>query len=143
MTESIVTLLLAALLGSFPTAYILGRYVKGIDIRSVGSKNPGAVNAASGYCRQSIDRIEKGAASHRAFGRWFTPVRGYATIARRRMKSKVGTVRAQHLPRSHSSLLPHRLQSDPGGPSPRDSGHHPTSSPDIDSRSAFLLVATW
>jgi glycerol-3-phosphate acyltransferase PlsY len=46
VTESIVTLLLAALLGSFPTAYILGKYVKGIDIRTVGSKNPGAVNAA-------------------------------------------------------------------------------------------------
>ncbi|MCH7626940.1 MAG: glycerol-3-phosphate acyltransferase [Chloroflexi bacterium] len=46
MTESIFTLLLAALFGSLPTAYILGRYVKGIDIRNVGSKNPGAVNAA-------------------------------------------------------------------------------------------------
>lgn len=46
MTEIIVTLLLAFLLGSLPTAYLLGRYVKGIDIRKVGSKNPGAVNAA-------------------------------------------------------------------------------------------------
>ena len=46
MTETIATLILAALLGSLPTAYLLGRYVKGIDIRSVGSKNPGAVNAA-------------------------------------------------------------------------------------------------
>lgn len=46
MTESIVTLVLASLLGSLPTAYVLGKYVKGIDIRNVGSKNPGAVNAA-------------------------------------------------------------------------------------------------
>ena len=46
MTESIITLVLASLLGSLPTAYLLGKYVKGIDIRDVGSNNPGAVNAA-------------------------------------------------------------------------------------------------
>ena len=35
----------AYLIGSFPTAYLLGRIVKGVDIRRVGSRNAGAVNA--------------------------------------------------------------------------------------------------
>lgn len=34
----------AYLVGSLPTAYILTRFLKGIDIRTVGSRNPGAVN---------------------------------------------------------------------------------------------------
>ena len=34
----------AYLVGSLPTAYILARFLKGIDIRTVGSRNPGAVN---------------------------------------------------------------------------------------------------
>ena len=32
------------LLGSFPTAYIIGRLRKGVDIREVGSRNMGAMN---------------------------------------------------------------------------------------------------
>ena len=32
------------LLGSFPTGYLLGRALKGIDIREHGSGNPGATN---------------------------------------------------------------------------------------------------
>ncbi len=35
---------IAYLAGSLPTAYLLTRLVKGIDIRTVGSRNPGAVN---------------------------------------------------------------------------------------------------
>ena len=34
----------AYLLGSFPTAYIVGRFRKGIDIRKVGTRNMGAMN---------------------------------------------------------------------------------------------------
>ena len=34
------------LLGSFPTAYVLARLGKGIDIRTIGSGNVGATNAA-------------------------------------------------------------------------------------------------
>ena len=36
--------LIAYLMGSISTAYLLARFVKGIDIREVGSGNPGAVN---------------------------------------------------------------------------------------------------
>jgi len=38
-------IILAYLLGSIPTAYILGRFVKSTDIRKVGSGNVGTVNA--------------------------------------------------------------------------------------------------
>ena len=38
-------LILSYLIGSFPTAYVLGRMVKGIDIRRHGSGNVGATNA--------------------------------------------------------------------------------------------------
>ena len=34
----------AYLLGSIPSAYIIGRLVKGVDIREVGSRNMGALN---------------------------------------------------------------------------------------------------
>ncbi|MFQ6029992.1 MAG: glycerol-3-phosphate acyltransferase, partial [Dehalococcoidia bacterium] len=37
--------LAAYLLGSIPTAYLLARWTRGIDIRRVGSKNVGALNA--------------------------------------------------------------------------------------------------
>jgi len=40
----ILSSLLAYLIGSFPTSYILAKYFKGIDIREVGSKNAGATN---------------------------------------------------------------------------------------------------
>jgi len=44
ITEALIVIL-AYLLGSIPTAYILGRLVKGIDIRKMGSGNVGTVNA--------------------------------------------------------------------------------------------------
>ena len=43
--ESAITIVLAYLMGAFPTAYLLGRYLKGTDIRRSGSRNPGALNA--------------------------------------------------------------------------------------------------
>lgn len=39
-----VALLLAYLCGSFPTAYLAGRFLKGVDLRTVGSGNLGATN---------------------------------------------------------------------------------------------------
>ena len=39
-----VALACAYLLGSFPTAYVVGRLRKGIDIRTVGTRNMGAMN---------------------------------------------------------------------------------------------------
>ena len=42
--ESVGVVLLAFLLGSIPTAYLMGRWRRGIDIRGVGSGNPGAAN---------------------------------------------------------------------------------------------------
>jgi len=45
MLLTIVALLASYLLGSIPTAYLLGRALKGIDIRKVGSGNVGATNA--------------------------------------------------------------------------------------------------
>lgn len=41
---SIIALVSSYLIGSFPTAYIVARLVKGIDIREVGSRNMGAMN---------------------------------------------------------------------------------------------------
>ena len=38
------SLIIAYLLGSFPSAYIIGRFRKGVDIRTVGSRNMGAMN---------------------------------------------------------------------------------------------------
>jgi glycerol-3-phosphate acyltransferase PlsY len=39
-----IVALLSYLLGSIPTAYLMGRMIKGIDIREHGSGNPGATN---------------------------------------------------------------------------------------------------
>jgi glycerol-3-phosphate acyltransferase PlsY len=41
---SAVSLVAAYLIGSFPSAYIVGRLRKGVDIRTVGSRNMGAMN---------------------------------------------------------------------------------------------------
>jgi glycerol-3-phosphate acyltransferase PlsY len=41
----IIALVVAYFLGSFPSAYIMGRLRKGIDIRTVGSHNMGAMNS--------------------------------------------------------------------------------------------------
>ena len=40
----IVAMFCAYLIGSFPSAYIVARLRKGVDIRDVGSRNPGAMN---------------------------------------------------------------------------------------------------
>ena len=45
MITEVFIIISAYLLGSIPTAYILGRLVKGIDIRRIGSGNVGTVNA--------------------------------------------------------------------------------------------------
>ena len=44
---AIIGVVLAYLVGSIPSAYILLRLVKGIDIRTVGSQNVGTLNAYS------------------------------------------------------------------------------------------------
>ena len=41
---SLGVVLAAYLLGSFPTGYLLGKYLKGIDIREHGSGSTGATN---------------------------------------------------------------------------------------------------
>jgi len=41
----IITLIAAYILGSIPTSYIMGKLIKGIDIRDFGSGNVGATNA--------------------------------------------------------------------------------------------------
>ncbi|RJO60989.1 MAG: hypothetical protein C4542_07605 [Dehalococcoidia bacterium] len=41
----IISLVAGYFLGSFPSAYIMGRLRKGIDIRTVGSRNMGAMNS--------------------------------------------------------------------------------------------------
>ena len=40
----VIAIIIGYLLGSFPTAYLIGRLRKGIDIREVGSRNMGAMN---------------------------------------------------------------------------------------------------
>ncbi len=42
---TIIALLTAYVLGSIPTSYIMGKIIKGIDIRDFGSGNVGATNA--------------------------------------------------------------------------------------------------
>ena len=46
MLEILVALVLGYLVGSIPTAYIIARFLKGIDIRKVGSGNVGGSNVA-------------------------------------------------------------------------------------------------
>ncbi len=41
----VIAVVCAYLLGSLPFAYIIGRLVKGVDIRQVGTRNMGAMNA--------------------------------------------------------------------------------------------------
>ncbi len=43
--DSFLTVAIALALGSLPTAYLLGRWLGGVDIRGQGSRNPGALNA--------------------------------------------------------------------------------------------------
>lgn len=44
MDTAAIAIISSYLMGSFPTAYIMGRLRKGIDIREVGSRNMGAAN---------------------------------------------------------------------------------------------------
>ncbi len=46
MKEALFFVLISYLIGSFPTAYVICRLLKGIDIRSSGSGNVGATNVA-------------------------------------------------------------------------------------------------
>ena len=63
-----IAIICAYLIGSFPTAYIMARLRKGIDIREVGTRNLGAMNVfyrvgfAEGLAVLAID-IGKGAAA--------------------------------------------------------------------------------
>jgi acyl phosphate:glycerol-3-phosphate acyltransferase len=41
---AIIGIFLAYLIGSFPSAYLVGRFRKGLDIRKIGSRNMGAMN---------------------------------------------------------------------------------------------------
>ncbi len=78
MTSDIVyiaiAIICAYLIGSFPSAYIVARLRKGIDIREVGSRNMGAMNVfykvgfAEGLLVLALD-IGKGAAAV-ALARW-------------------------------------------------------------------------
>jgi glycerol-3-phosphate acyltransferase PlsY len=45
MLSLIVVIILSYLVGSFPTALLVGKYFKGIDVRGQGSKNMGSTNA--------------------------------------------------------------------------------------------------
>lgn len=68
MDTAAIAIISSYLMGSFPTAYIMGRLRKGIDIREVGSRNMGAANViyqvglAEGLLVLVID-IGKGAAA--------------------------------------------------------------------------------
>lgn len=42
--EIVLGLLIAYLIGTIPTSYLVGRFRRGVDIRSVGSRNMGAMN---------------------------------------------------------------------------------------------------
>ncbi len=44
LMKYLILIVSAYLIGSISFAYIIGKFVKGIDIREVGSKNPGAAN---------------------------------------------------------------------------------------------------
>jgi len=70
----VIALICAYLLGSLPSAYLMARFRKGIDIRGVGSKSMGAMNVfykvgfAEGIVVLALD-IGKGAAAI-ALARW-------------------------------------------------------------------------
>ena len=48
ITESLITIALAYLMGAFPTAYVLARWLKGIDVREAGSGNSGGHEGSKG-----------------------------------------------------------------------------------------------
>jgi glycerol-3-phosphate acyltransferase PlsY len=72
----VIIIIGAYLLGSIPSAYIIGRLIKGIDIRQVGSRNMGAMNTfynvgiAPGVLVLAMD-VGKGAAAV-ALAQWLS-----------------------------------------------------------------------
>ncbi|MCX6004570.1 MAG: glycerol-3-phosphate acyltransferase [Chloroflexi bacterium] len=44
VVSSVVGAILSYLIGSIPSAYIVGRMAKGVDIRKIGTGNMGAMN---------------------------------------------------------------------------------------------------
>ena len=48
-----LSVLLGYLLGSIPSGYLAGRWLKGIDLRTIGSGNVGASNAARAFGKRS------------------------------------------------------------------------------------------
>ena len=68
MDTAAIAIISSYLMGAFPTAYIMGRLRKGIDIREVGSRNMGAANViyqvglAEGLLVLVVD-VGKGAAA--------------------------------------------------------------------------------
>jgi glycerol-3-phosphate acyltransferase PlsY len=77
----ILALVACYLLGSFPTAYVLGKWAKGVDIRTVGSGNIGATNALrtvglwAGIVVLSVD-VLKGLMASSLIPRWLLEVTG-------------------------------------------------------------------
>lgn len=67
MPESVLLILGAYLVGAIPSAYIIARYMKGIDIRRYGSGNAGATNVmvhvgpVTGFTLGTFDCLVKGA----------------------------------------------------------------------------------
>ena len=72
---TIIAIVCAYVIGSIPSAYIMGRLRKGVDIRQVGSRSMGAMNVfyqigfAEGLTVLAMD-ISKGVAAV-ALARWF------------------------------------------------------------------------
>ena len=66
MPESVLLILSAYLVGAIPSAYLIARYLKGIDIRRYGSGNAGATNvmvhvgAVTGFTLGTFDCLVKG-----------------------------------------------------------------------------------
>ena len=44
ITASIIAIIAAYFIGTLPSAYLAGRLLKGVDIRTIGSHNMGAMN---------------------------------------------------------------------------------------------------
>ncbi len=69
MLSLIIVIVLSYLVGSFPTALVIGKIFKGVDIRTQGSKNLGSTNAFRvlgwkiGLLVQLIDIIKGGVAT--------------------------------------------------------------------------------
>ena len=50
---NLLVLFLGYLLGSFPSGYLAGRIIKGVDIRSLGSGSTGATNVLRHICKRA------------------------------------------------------------------------------------------